>query len=252
MGTRFRLGAFLRTTPLVVLMVSLWETSAFCGACGGRWPHLHDVAIALVRFSPELAWRTALTGLSVASSLILGAVAGGALAVYLSSSRFRIPGLYTVIAALRPVPVTILIPVFLSIFGLSRFVIPLIALPIATNLSVTLTQAAAACSARRKTLLLSWGVSDRAYLQHVLRFELLDTMFATARILIPLCFALNIALDYFLYTTDGIGAFVSAAYDRREFSRMLAGTLVVALVGVILAWTVDVTSRRSLKWKRDT
>lgn len=196
--------------------------------------------------------QSSVTLLSVVESLLLGGVLGIALGLYLGGSRWRLPGLYATLAAMKPVPVTVLIPVFLAVFGLDGFIVPIVALPILTNVSVNVAQAIRTCSVRRRALLRGWGIDGPAYIRHVLVYESLDCLLATACILVPFCLALNIALDYFLRVTDGLGSYVATGYEQYRFDQMFAGIATVAAIGLLSSFALDVLSARSLQWKRET
>ncbi len=230
----------------------LWELAAFSGACSGRWPHIGPVLGSLFADIPALLLRSVSTIKSVSLSLTFGICLGFPLGVYLASERYRLSGLYEVVAATRPLPVTVLIPVFISAFGLDRFAVPLIAMPVVANVTVNVTTAVQSSGRGRRALLRSWDVPPAQYLRHVLLFEVMESIAATMRIMVPYALAVHIALDYFLQTSSGLGAYVAATYERYRFDQMFAGILVVLLIGFILTIGIDKFLIWCLRWKYDT
>ncbi len=228
-----------------------WEVLAQGGFLHGRWPSLFSVVAELTRDWQNILGATARTAWQVFQAAVIGIAVGVPLGVLLAESKWKIGGLYGSLAGLKAVPVTVLIPVFLSLFGLEKFIVPLVALPLALNFCVNTAQAIAQASQSRLRLLRSWSVSYRTYARHVLPFECLDAMLQTARVMLPFAVAVHIALDYFLCIPNGLGCYVYQAYSYHEHARMYAGVLVVGIIGLCLGTTIDVASRRLLKWKRD-
>jgi taurine transport system permease protein len=193
------------------------------------------------------------TCIAVFWSLCIGLLFGIPLGVYLASPRYRLFGAYEVVAATRPLPMTVLIPVFITVFGLDGFAVPLIAVPVLANVAVNTATAIKSCSQRRRTLYLSWGVSGLTYTRHVLAFEVMESLAATMRIMVPYALAVHIALDYFLQTHEGLGAYVANAYQTYAgFDKMFGGIFVVLGIGLVLTVGLDNLLARSLRWKHDT
>lgn len=181
----------------------------------------------------------------------LGITIGVPLGALLAETKWRAIGIYGSMAALKAVPVTVLLPVFLVLFGLENFVVPMVAFPLALNFCVNTKQAIDQVNRTRWRLLQSWSVSYKSYLRHVLPFECLDSILQTGRIMLPFAVALHIALDYFLTVPSGLGCYVSLAYAYSRYDRMFAGIIAAGLIGLCLGTIVDAIARRMLKWKRD-
>lgn len=233
------------------VLISLWEWAAYAGACGGRWPHLVPVFVSIGDNAVALLEGALLTCIAVACSLAIGLVLGIPFGVYLASSRYRLFGMYEVVAAIRPLPVTVLIPVFIAVFGLDGFAVPLIAVPVVANVAVNAATAIRSCGRRRRALYASWEVGHLTYARHVLIFEVMESLAATMRIMIPYALAVHIALDYFLQSHNGLGAFVANAYQTYAYAPMFGGIFVVLGIGLLLTVGLDNLLARSLRWKRD-
>jgi len=228
-----------------------WEALAQLGFLQGRWPSLVAVIKEFAWDWPTLLMASVRTAWQVLQASVIGVVVGVSLGVFLSAGKRRIHGLYGCLAGLKAVPVTVLVPVFLTLFGLETFIVPLVALPLSLNFCVNTAQAIAEANQTRLRMLLSWSVSYGMYARHVLPFECLDAMLQTARVMLPFAFALHIALDYFLCIPNGLGCYVNRAYERQQHARMYGAILVAGIIGLALGAAIDLVSRRSLKWKRD-
>lgn len=227
--------------------IGLWEHIA----SGGRWPHIGAVFKALDADTTPIIVGLIATATAVSSSLVLAIVIGLPMGVYIAFPKCTPLGLYAAIAAIRPLPVTILIPVFISTFGLDGFYVPLVALPIVANIAVNTAAAIHSSGQRRRAICTSWGLNSVQYARHVLFFEVMEAMTSTMRIMVPYALAINIALDYFMRTCNGLGAYVAASYERYMYDRMLAGSIVVMTVGLLATAGLDYLFARTQRWKQD-
>lgn len=246
-----RIGRLLLAWAFPFTLLGAWEFLAWAGFLQGRWPSVGTVVGELAADWHGLLRATCATVWQVAQAAALGVLLGTPLGVLLAATKRKLGGVYATFAGLKAVPVTILIPVFLSVFGLELFIVPLVALPLLLNFSVNTAEAVAQASKTRLLLLRSWSVPHKVYLKHVLPFECLDALLQTARVMLPFAFALHIALDYFLCISEGLGCYVQSAHVRYEHGRMYAAMLVVAVLGLCLGKGIDLVSKRLLLWKRD-
>lgn len=247
-----RVPRHLRYLALPALLLALWEMLARGGFMNGQWPHVTDVLAALSGDRTELLFRAWSTTRQVLASCLIGYALALPLGVYLGLGRAVLPGTYALFAAGRTVPVTALLPIFLALFGLEDFFVPIVALPVLLHVTVNTAASIAEASKVRYRLLRSWSVTPRSYWMHVVRFETLEASILTSRVVVPFAFALHIALDYFLSVPEGLGDYLSYKRDRSAWSHVVAGVLVVAFIGVLIAGLTDSIGRRVLKWKRET
>ena len=189
----------------------------------------------------------ALVALALLLGLIIGTLAGAALGI---GGQTLIGG-YHFLNALRSVPVTVLIPVFLATFGLQRFLVPLVALPVASIMGANLTRAIQEAAQTRRRLLSLYEFGNMAYLRHVLPWETADALFATLRTVVPFTLAIEVAIDYFMNINQGIGAVI---YQNYQFPNnepaMFAGILLVAALGIGTVSAIDRLGKWALRWKQ--
>lgn len=247
-----KLNRILKSRVFPLCAVLAWEALAQGDFLQNRWPSIFRVVAELSRDWRNIVEATGATVWQVFQAAVIGVILGVPLGVFLAESKWRMGGgLYGSFAGLKAVPVTVLIPVFLTVFGLEQFVVPLVALPLVLNFCVNTAQAIAQVSHTRLRLLRSWSVSYSTYARHVLPFECLDSMLQTARVMLPFALALHVAVDYFLCIPNGLGCYVYQAYTYNDHARMYAAILVVGIIGLGLGEALDFTSRRLLGWKRD-
>ncbi len=125
--------------------------------------------------------------------------------------------LYYVITAIAFVPVTVLIPASLRLFGLNFFVYPLLALPVALGTFASCHEAFGQCNVHRSTLHINYGLHKWGYFFKVILPESMPALLTAARQTIALVFAIFIALDYFIEYWGGLGALSQHYYSRTSF-----------------------------------
>jgi sulfonate transport system permease protein len=247
-------GAKISLVATAVGGLAIWQLVYAVGGMGGRLPSLWDVTRIFFRpeFLGDLGAAFLHTFLMLFQCLVLGTIAGYVLGVVIGAWPSQMHGPYHVANALRSVPVTVLLPVFLSTFGLRRFLLPMLLLPIICIMASNVSESVRNTSKQRRALLDVYRVRWRQYFAHVLTYETIEPVVATLRVVAPLALAIEIAVDYFLQSNQGLGTLIALAYQipGRE-PRMFAGILVVAALGVLLVIAVDSIGTRALRWKRD-
>jgi ABC-type nitrate/sulfonate/bicarbonate transport system permease component len=142
---------------------------------------------------------------------------------------------YLVVSGISFVPVTILIPWFMQIFSLKYFIFPLLAFPVSVTLHTAFYEALKHSNKYRKTLVINYGISHQEFFFRVLIREALPSMHTSLRITLSQCFAIFLALDYFLNIWRGLGYLSSSYYDRSAFSPEMNFMLAIT---IILAWAI--------------
>lgn len=236
---------------LAVVFCATWEYCARRGMLQGRWPTLESVGAAAYTRRVELLRAARGTLADVLEATLYGSLLGLLLGGLLSAARSKLKSVAAMVSGLKAIPVTVLIPIFLSVFGLERFLVPLIALPMAINVGINLSKAIGNVSEARYRLLRSWSVPRHVYCRSVLPFECMEAMLQTTRVVLPLVFALHIALDYFLGVSGGLGSFVRMANDRYQYGAMYAAIAFVGCAGIALEWFLGAIESWGLRWKRD-
>jgi ABC-type nitrate/sulfonate/bicarbonate transport system permease component len=244
----------ISTVTTIVFIIISWQlvhdwTDSFYG--------IIPAPIAVLReFFSEWFWKEmpsallgTLTRWSVAliSGSGLGMVLGLLIAIWLPALR----GPYNLLNGLRTVPITVFIPFSLAIFGIRNYLLPLLIISVSLLVLSNVTQAVSNSSLRRESLLTAFGFSKVAYFKNVLFFEILEVVLSTLRVAVPLCFALETAMDYFMRTNNGLGSLVAVYNESYLASRMFAVIIVIASCGIFSVAILDAISKRSLAWKVD-
>ncbi len=209
-------------------------------------------AVLAVLFSPEaqeLLYPTIITIIAVSLSLAVSLVAGYLLGCAMGLSTTVRTWLYFPTSVFKSVPVTVFLPVFMTVFGLSFFTYPMLCLPIcamvAVNIANTIGEMPRSRLLQRRLLRLSIGV----YIRDIVFWETLGSFFATVRIAAPFCLTIQVALDYFLDANGGLGSFIKNRYEAYQYAPMYLAILLVCAIGFLLLFSVDILSRKLQRWK---
>lgn len=185
-------------------------------------------------------------------SLLLGVSVGYSLGVFLGVTPSVRGFFYGYLNGIKAIPVTILLPLFLAFFGFHNFPIPIISVPIMAIIAVNIAEACDKINSNRQSLAKLLEISKFKYWLHILRWETLDILFASLRIVITYALALQIAFEYFLNHLKGIGCYISVVYSGSADNRlgnMYAAILLIAFVGIGSIKILDIISQKQLKWK---
>ena len=182
--------------------------------------------------------------------LLAGCLAGYVGGLILSRLKRVQEIAYPLLNGIRSVPITSFIPIFLMVFGLYHFVIPMVSIPIFSMIAVNTSKAVSSCDSNRKILLETYNIPYSSYLINIVFWETLEVLIATLRIAVPYALALVIAIEYFVGINNGIGQFIYDSYYFRNYVDMYSGILVSSLFGVLLVYLIDIISNRLLVWKR--
>ncbi len=236
----------------VAVALGIWELTAQAGLLGPRWPSLADVAAAV----PRIGWggvvSMAITFREAIFAVFMGIVVGVPVGVVIGLMFKQLSGLYLLLTGMRAVPVTILIPVALVLFGIRGFLLPLIGLAVSLLVATDLAQSVRLANHQRYRLMRLWGMSRRTYVRHVLLYEILGSVLSNLRIVLPMALALHVALDYFLSTGGGIGRAVERLYSTNQLPDMYAHILAFGAVSVCFVLAVDIIAGRALAWQQET
>jgi|JI10StandDraft_1071094.scaffolds.fasta_scaffold772218_2 ABC-type nitrate/sulfonate/bicarbonate transport system permease component len=146
-------------------------------------------------------------------------VLGTALGIMISSAMWSMPqsiskNLYALLAGISFIPTTILIPYFLRTFGLAFFIYPLLVLPVTLITVSSSFEAFEHANRHRATILVNYGISKANFFWKVVFRESLPSMKTTTRQTVSLCFAMFLAIDYFMENWGGLGKLAQLYYSR--------------------------------------
>ena len=238
--------------PFFLLLLLLWEGAVRAGtvsalllpppsailealyelaASGDLWRHLEASLQRLV-----LGWA-----LGTAAGLLLGLAIG-------ISSLGRTLGI-PLVAALFPIPKIAMLPLFILWFGIGEpSKVATIALG---SFFPTVINAYAGIDAVPKSLVRmgqSFGLSHRAVILKILLPGALPGILAGARISSSIALVLLVAAEM-IGAQYGIGALVLQAGNLMRTDQLMAGVVVLSLLGLAVSALIGLAERRLLAWR---
>ncbi len=156
--------------------------------------------------------------------------------------------IYWVLSGASFIPVTILIPFFIRTFGLQCFIYPLLVMPVALITFASSYEAFKHANKHRITLIINYKMPRFKYFWTIVFRESMPSMKTTFRQTLSLCFAICIALDYFIEYWGGLGALAMkyySSFDNTGPAYLLITILITAILGII---QVIINDRMFRKW----
>lgn len=232
------------------VLVGLWWISSLHPKYSATVPTpIQVVGTFFSTKSLSLAAPTFFTFAVVLFSLIVSLVTGYAIGCLIGLSKIARTVFYFPASIFKSVPVSVFLPVFMTLFGLNGFVYPMLCIPVGAMVAVNVANAVSEMPHERVLQRRLLQLSLVSYLRDIVFWETIESFFATVRIAAPFCLTLQVALDYFLYTNDGLGAYIKKCYDTYSYSQMYAAILLVSLLGFAMLFATDTLSKRVQKWK---
>jgi len=190
-------------------------------------------------YSLELLWAVIATFQYYFSAWLLGTFIGIALAYLawnLKAERSRY--IYFAVTGASFIPVTVMIPYFLDAFGIRWFVYPLLALPVLLITFASCHESFQHANRHRQTLRVNYQQQGFHHFWTVVFRESVPALKTTFRQTLSLCFAIFIALDYFMEYWGGLGKIVHKYYTRLSFNEanyyfMTLSIVVTGLIGIV-------------------
>ena len=239
----------------ITLLLTLWESCYYLDVFSGTLPSLFDVIAALL--TTKLAVEILISLLTTLRISLLGVLIGTLIGYFfgiltgLYPTTLK-PPIYSYLNGLKAIPVTILLPLILIVFGYQQFATALISIPIIAIIGVNISEACNGVNKNRVSIIKFLPLSNLNYWYHILRWETLIVLFASLRIVISYALALQIAFEYFLLHVNGIGKFISLSYGAERYTDTYAAILFVSIIGISLIKLLDIFSKQFLKWKTQT
>lgn len=207
-------------------------------------------------FLLELATSTATTLKVYLVAWLIGTVVG----IVISYGVWHLPNgaskkTYLILSGVSFIPVTIWIPYFIRAFGLKEFIYPLLAIPVALITFASSYEAFQHANRHRLTLLVNYQQKKYDYFWSVVFRESMPSMKTAARQTLSLCFAIFIAIDFFVEYWNGLGGLVQKYYSRLSFDQvnhtyMLSAIMMTGLVGIVQVFVNDRLFRRWTEFRR--
>jgi len=254
----FRAGGFApRDLPgagaaTLILLLALWQAGASAGLIPTLFlPAPLGIARALwdLGVSGQLWLHLGASLRRLAIGWTLGTVAGIAagLAIGLFSLA-RAPGM-AVVSALFPIPKIALVPLFILWFGIGEGS-KIATLAFGVFFPTVLNTAAGVDGVPRNLIRMaqSFGLSRGAILRKVVLPGALPAVLSGFRITSSIAIVLLVAAEM-IGAERGIGAFVLQAGNLYDTDNLLAGIVVLSVLGLAVAWVVGRLERALLGWR---
>lgn len=238
----------------IIFFVLIWQTVHWFHLFDDKLPSIMAIFYAFYDLNTvgEIFFSFCVTLSYVAASLTLGIILGYLLGIIISETP-KIRGfLYSYLNGIKAIPITVLLPLFIAAFGYKKFPIPIIALPITAIIAVNIAESCDKINVNRLSVVKLLSISKFDYWYHILRWETLDILFASLRIVITYALALQIAFEYFLQHTKGIGEWINrveSGKGENYLGNMYAAIFIVAFFGILCIKLLDKISKHQLKWK---
>lgn len=202
--------------------------------------------------SIELIFPALVTLWVVVLCLLTGLIVGYATGCAMGLSPRAKTVLYFPASLFKSVPVSVFLPVFMTVFHLDYYIYPMLCLPIWAMVAVNIANSVSDLPQERKLQRRLLELSTAVYLRDIVFWETIESLCATIRIAAPFCLTLQVAIDYFLNANGGLGAFIRTCYDSRSYSPMYVAILFVCVFGLTMLVLTDELSHRLQKWKTKT
>jgi len=246
----FRGGGFaprnlpLAGTATLLGAIALWQTGASAGVIPTLFlPAPVDIAIALyhLAISGEL-WKHLSASLArLAIGWIVGTVFGIGMGIAVGLwSAMRSPAM-AIVSALFPIPKIALVPLFIIWFGIGEGS-KIITLAFGVFFPTVIATAGAVDNVPRSLIRMgqSFGLSHAS----IVRPAILNSFRVTSSIAIVLLVAAEM-----IGADRGIGAFVLSAGNLYDTDNLLAGIVVLSVLGLAVSWLIGLAERLLLAWR---
>ena len=254
----FRGGGFAptprRVLPWIVfaVLIALWQAASNTGLLPPLFmPSPLSVVKALVtlwRDGTLVGHVTASLGRIVPGWLIgtaAGLAVGLAMGIFSAARAAGIP----IVSALFPIPKIALLPLLILWFGIGEpSKIATIALGVFFPTTIS---AYTACDSVPRNLIRmaqSFGLPGRDIVAKILLPGAMPGILAGFRISASVALLLVVAAEM-IGAQQGIGAFVLTAGSLMQTDQLLAGVVMLSVLGLLIAWGLGMLERAMLKWR---
>ncbi len=254
----FRAGGFApRVIPLagaatLIGLIALWQAGAMAGLIDTLFlPPPFAIATALwnLAVSGELWKHFSASLMRLAIGWSAGTVAGLALGLAVGlTTILRSPGM-AVVSALFPIPKIALVPLFIIWFGIGEGSKD-ITLAFGVFFPTVINTAAGVDAVPRSLIRMgqSFGLSRAAIIAKIVLPGALPSILAGFRITAAIAIILLVAAEM-IGADRGIGSFVLAAGNLYDTDNLMAGIVVLSLMGLAVSFVLGRLEKRLLRWR---
>jgi NitT/TauT family transport system permease protein len=254
----FRGGGFApRDLPLagaatLLGLIALWQIGDWLRVIPTLFlPAPIDIAVALyhLTISGELWKQLSASLVRLAIGWLVGTVFGIGLGLAVGLwSPLRSPGM-AVVSALFPIPKIALVPLFIIWFGIGEGS-KIVTLSLGVFLPTVIATAGGVDNVPRSLIRMaqSFGLSRAAIVRKVVLPAALPAILNSFRVTSSIAIVLLVAAEM-IGADRGIGAFVLSAGNLYDTDNLLAGIVVLSLLGLAVSWLIGWAERRFLAWR---
>jgi ABC-type nitrate/sulfonate/bicarbonate transport system permease component len=232
--------------------VALWQAGASAGLIPTLFlPAPISIARALydLTVSGELWANLSVSLARLAIGWTVGTIfgIGMGLAVGLWSA-FRSPGM-ALVSALFPIPKIALVPLFIIWFGIGEGS-KLATLAFGVFFPTVIATAGGVDNVPRSLIRMgqSFGLSHAAIIRKIVVPAALPAILSGFRVTTSIAIVLLVAAEM-IGAEHGIGAFVLSAGNLYDIDNLLAGIVVLSILGLVVSWIIGRLERIFLNWR---
>jgi NitT/TauT family transport system permease protein len=239
-------------TATLLGLIALWQLGDSLGLIPTLFlPAPADIAITLyhLTISGELWKQLSVSLARLAVGWIIGTVFGIGLGLAVGLwSALRSPGM-AVVSALFPIPKIALVPLFIIWFGIGEGS-KIITLAFGVFFPTVIATAGGVDNVPRSLIRMaqSFGLSHWAIVRKVVLPAALPAILNGFRVTASIAIVLLVAAEM-IGADLGIGAFVLSAGNLYDTDNLLAGIVVLSVLGLVVSWMIGWAERRLLAWR---
>jgi ABC-type nitrate/sulfonate/bicarbonate transport system permease component len=233
-------------------VLAVWQAAASAGLISTLFlPAPLAIARALwaLTLSGEL-WKNLSVSLArLAIGWSIGTVTGIAVGLAIGLwSAFRSPGL-ALVAALFPIPKIALVPLFILWFGIGEGS-KVATLVFGVFFPTVIATAGGMDNVPRGLIRMgqSFGLSRWSIIRRIVLPAALPAILNGFRVTTAIAIVLLVAAEM-IGAERGIGAFVLSTDNLYDTDNLLAGIVVLSLLGLLVSWVIGLLERMMLRWR---
>jgi ABC-type nitrate/sulfonate/bicarbonate transport system permease component len=233
-------------------VVALWQVAASAGLISTMFlpaPIAIGRALWALTVSGELWGHLSASLFRLAVGWVTGTVFGIGVGLAIGLwSAFRSPGM-ALVSALFPIPKIALVPLFIIWFGIGEGS-KIVTLAFGVFFPTVIATAGGVDGVPRGLIRMgqSFGLSHWAIVRKIVLPAALPAILNGFRVTSSIAIVLLVAAEM-IGAEKGIGAFVLAAGNLYDTDNLLAGIVVLSVLGLVVAWVIGRLERWLLGWR---
>jgi NitT/TauT family transport system permease protein len=233
----------------VLVLWQIGSSSGFLSELTLPSPLRIAAAVSDLVSSGELWGHLAASAVRIVGGFLLGfstgLVAGLAIGIFTVSRSIGLP----VVSALFPIPKIALLPLFILWFGIGEWSkVATIAFGVFFPTVVATYAAVDAVPRNLVRMGQSFGLTPAAITTKILLPGALPGVLSGARIASSIALILVVAAEM-IGAERGIGALILTSGHLMMTDRLLAGVVILSMLGLLVAWALGALERRLLRWR---